>query len=253
MLARYIIQLTVNVCDKKNPASCKENILRLSPKKLSVRSPDGNVFAELLGGTDLIRLHTHTCAVLICHITRVDLATFEAAPSFASKYLVVPAGTDENDCAGPEEQFDPRRGSIDLRARCMRRLRGGPESWMLLDRFLFQGNGGSNCNSFSVDYQSFRQQNNFCSQIIDSCTQNQIHDFFVEDQKKARAGLKGKYWVSFQGSLGLSGVTLPDDHGRERMQTRVASILEFMTDRTQNTLVRLEVNADDLVRESFVK
>lgn len=220
----YIIQLTVNKCDKSNPNNCqKPIILTLNPKQLTARSPDGNVFAELIG----------------------DLAAFEEAPSFASKYLVVPAGTDKSDCVG--EQFDPRRSSIDLKERCVRRVRGGPESWMLLDRYRFQGIGDSNCNSFSVDYQSFRQQSNFCSQIIDSCTQDQIHDFFVEDQKKARAGLQGKYWVSFQGSLGLSGISLPDTHGRERMQTRVSSILEFMTTRTQTTLVRVEVNADDLV------
>ena len=118
---------------------------------------------------------------------------------------------------------------------------------MLLDRDLFHGSE-SNCNTFSVDYQSFRQQANFCGQIIDSCTQNQIHDYFVEDQKKARLGQRGKYWVSFQGSFGLASLSLPADQGQQRMQTRVASELQFMTDRTQDTLVRIEVNADDLVR-----
>ena len=118
---------------------------------------------------------------------------------------------------------------------------------MLLDRGLFHGDV-SNCNTFSVDYKSFRQQPNFCGEIIDSCTQNQIHDYFVEDQKKARAGQRGRYWASFQGSFGLGSLSLPEEYGQLRMQTRVASILQFMTDRTQNTLVRIEVNADDLVR-----
>ena len=164
----------------------------LSPSTIASTSSDGLFHASIVG----------------------DLATFEDAPTFSDKYLAVPAGTTDDDCSGATQ--DPRRPGVDLSARCITHLSYGPEYWMLLDRYLFQGSE-SNCNTFSVDYQvcavrnrrflrslvrcrvltclfcsctadlrqSFRFSTDFCDVPVDSCTSKQMADFFDDDLDKS--------------------------------------------------------------------
>lgn len=127
----YAIMVKLASCDVEqagdDSSSCVTSSITLSPSTLQGTTPDGTLYAAIVG----------------------DFATFEDAPTFASQYLVVPAGTSADDCHGATE--DPRRPGVDLGARCESHLSYGPEYWMLLDRYLFQGSD-SNCNTFSVDY-----------------------------------------------------------------------------------------------------
>lgn len=235
----YAVQIQSRVCPTTNneaamtttsaggvggPGECTISSIVLSPSVLSAQTDDNLVYGTLLG----------------------SLEAFAPAPTFASQYMVVPAGTNpDSDCSG---SVDADATGVDQMARCAARLAAGPAYWMFIDRDAF----GSGCNEIGVSYEAFRFQSDFCDQAYGSCTRDQLSDFWDYDQAERDAGRTGKYWASNQQSLGLEDLQLSDANGASLLQTNSAddgsqeSSLLFMSDRYQQTLIVLELAADDI-------
>eukprot|EP00750_Incisomonas_marina_P009609 INCI16055.4.p1 GENE.INCI16055.4~~INCI16055.4.p1 ORF type:complete len:823 (-),score=120.06 INCI16055.4:196-2664(-) len=235
----YAVQIVTNVCPVSNAAgspssspttvpqpseSCQSSAVTLSADVLSAKSADGLVYATLLG----------------------SLEAFSPAPTFESKYLAVPAGTNpSSDCSG---SVDADATGVDQVARCSSRIQAGSDYWMFLDRSYF----GETCNKIGVSYESFRFQSDFCEQAYGSCTRDQLADFWDYDQQERDAGRTGVYWAKNQGTLGLDDLQMADASGASLLQGNLgtdgsrSSSLLFMSDRYQQTLVVLELAADDV-------
>lgn len=236
----YVIQIEVNKCPITNSEiqnnstysdtlrqlsdDCVTTVITLSPDTLAAKSTDGIVYATLLG----------------------SLEAFSPAPTFTDKYLVVPAGTNpSSDCSG---SLDVSATGVDQQARCESRISAGSDYWMFLDRSYF----GDSCNEIGVNYESFRFQSEFCDQVYGSCTENQIADYWDYDEEQQSAGKTGLYWAINQESLGLENLQVSDANGASMLQensgedgSRASSLL-FMSDRYQQTLIVLELAADDI-------
>lgn len=155
----YAVQIVTNICPVSNfagattsssspaapplPAqSCQSSAVTLSADVLSAKSADGLVYATLLG----------------------SLEAFSPAPTFESKYLAVPAGTNpSSDCSG---SVDADATGVDQVARCSSRIQAGSDYWMFLDRAYF----GETCNKIGVSYVFFTFLLAF-SCVCRTCTQ----------------------------------------------------------------------------------
>jgi len=169
-----------------------------------------------------------------------DYSSFEKAPSFENKYLAVPAGTSELDCNGHK---DPSRPSVDLKARCIKRIKEGMEKWMLIDDQLF----GDRCNKIGVTYESFRYQGHFCDRPFGSCTRHQLADYYDYDQKQADEGKTGMYWLSSMSHQGLLDFTVEGGQAHDLTKSKKSNVrLMFRSNRFQNTLIQLQIKAEDI-------
>ncbi|CAB3989881.1 Hypothetical predicted protein [Paramuricea clavata] len=158
--------------------------------------------------------------------------TFESTteiPNLVHKYLLIPKVTAANSANGGHVQ-----------------IRNGFHDYMLIpsDKISIR-EGSDSCDMVGVSYSSFRKlgggssgRGSGCNQKPDSCLNNQPKDLFEEDTALRNIGRTPNYFVEQYGKcVGVNTDGPSEDLG----------IVYEVGDTVRNSLITLEVSADDMV------
>jgi hypothetical protein len=115
----------------------------------------------------------------------------------------------------------------------------GPNNWLLIPKndITFDGR---ECNKVGISYSAFRNQIEKCKMRIGDCLHNQIEDFYNEDIKRLAEGKPAKYLISQAKILNDAEVNFfnSNDSFTKKLSFKINGIF--------NTLINLEISADDL-------
>lgn len=110
----------------------------------------------------------------------------------------------------------------------------GPINWMLIPKNFFTLDGRE-CDKIGVGYFAFRSQASRCTVKIGECLHNQIHDLYMSDIQSMSMDKTPRYLIFTQNSKKYDFFSSTN---KKTFTARLSGLF--------NTLITLELNADDI-------